>query len=270
MIDFPGSKINLGLRVTQRLDNGYHTLESIFIPTSFSDVLEIIPNDDRTEFVYSGIEIPGDQNDNLIYKAWKLMAKDFDIPPFKANLLKAIPLGAGLGGGSADGSSMLKLLNSTFDLGVSDATLKTYAKMLGADCPFFIDNEAAYVEGIGEKLSPVFINLHSYHLLIICPGIHINTAEAFRNVSPKPTENNLVETINTYPIAEWRNYIFNDFEDFAFHMHPELEQIKNHLYNKGALYASMSGTGSSIYGIFKEKVDLDEVLEKYTHHWQLL
>lgn len=270
MIEFPGSKINLGLRITQRLDNGYHTLESIFIPTTFSDVLEIIPTIDKTEFSYSGIEIPGEQSDNLIYKAWKLVAKDFDIPPFKAVLLKAIPLGAGLGGGSADGSAMLKLINSTFDLGISTSSLKTYAKMLGADCPFFIDNEAAYVEGIGEKLSPIFINLHSYHLLIICPGIHINTKEAFHNVTPKPAENNLVESINTYPIAEWRNYIFNDFEDFAFHMHPELEQIKMHLYDKGAQYASMSGTGSSIYGIFKERIELDDEFKKLTTFWQNL
>lgn len=269
MIDFPGSKINLGLRITQRLDNGYHTLESIFIPTTFSDVLEIIPTIDKTEFSFEGIEIPGELNDNLIYKAWKLLAKDFDIPPFKAILLKTIPLGAGLGGGSADASSMLKLINNTFELGISNRSLKTYAKMLGADCPFFVDNEASYVEGIGVKLSPIFVNLHSYHLLIICPGIHINTKEAFQNVTPKPSINNLVETINTYPISEWRKHIFNDFEEYAFHMHPEIEQIKMHLYSKGALYASMSGTGSSVYGIFKGKIDLDEPLKKYTHHWQI-
>ena len=270
MIDFPGTKINLGLRITQRLNNGYHALESIFIPTSFSDVLEIIPTKGSTSFKYHGIKISGDENDNLIYKAWKLMARDFDIPPFEAQLLKVVPMGSGLGGGSADGSAMLKLLNRTFNLNISDGDLKTYAKLLGADCPFFIKNEASYVEGIGEKLAPIHFNLNGYHLLIICPGVHINTKSAFENIIPKPTENNLIDIINTYPIAEWKEHVFNDFEDYAFHMHPQLASIKENLYSKGALYASMSGTGSSIYGIFENEIPLDEGLNGYVHHWQKL
>lgn len=268
MIAFPGSKINLGLRITHRLDNGYHSIESIFIPTSFSDILEIIPSIDKTEFYYHGIEIPGDKDDNLIYKAWKLLAKDYEIPPFKSNLLKAIPLGAGLGGGSADGSSMLKLLNQVFHLGISKKSLETYAKILGADCPFFIKNEPSYVEGIGEKLSAVSLHLKGYYLLIVCPGIHVNTREVFQSIEPRPTEDNLINIVNTFPISDWKEHVFNDFEDFAFHMHPELESLKMMLYEKGALYASMSGTGSSIYGIFEEEIELEESLKRHTHHWQ--
>lgn len=270
MIDFPGTKINLGLRITQRLSNGYHAIESIFIPTKFSDVLELIPSSDKTTFHYHGIEIPGDKSDNLIQRAYRLLAKDYSIPAFDVHLLKNIPMGAGLGGGSADGSAMLKLLNKVFELQISNNALKTYAKLLGADCPFFIDNKAAYVEGIGEKLSSLHINLHGYHLLILCPGIHINTREAFENIIPKASENNLIDIINTYPIKDWQEHVFNDFEDFAFHMNPELETIKSTLYEKGALYASMSGTGSSIYGIFESEIPLDEGLKDYVHHWESL
>lgn len=268
MIAFPGTKINLGLRITQRLANGYHAIESIFIPTQFSDVLEVIPASEKSTFHLHGIEIPGDHHDNLVVKAWKLLAKDYDIPPFEAHLMKVVPMGAGLGGGSADGSAMLKVLNELFELGISVKGLKTYAKILGADCPFFIENKASYVEGIGEKLAPIHLNLSQYHLLLICPGIHINTREAFENIVPKASENNLIDIINTYPIKDWKEYVKNDFEDFAFHMHPELEDIKEELYASGALYASMSGTGSSIYGIFEEKVNLDAEMSGYTHFWQ--
>jgi 4-diphosphocytidyl-2-C-methyl-D-erythritol kinase len=267
MIDFPGTKINLGLRITHVLDNGYHALESIFIPTSFSDVLEVIPAAESTSFFYHGIKIPGDPKNNLIYKAWKLLSKDYSIPPIEVHLLKTIPMGAGLGGGSADGSAMLKILNEMFQLGINVKELQTYAKMLGADCPFFIENSPAYVEGIGDKLSAVHLNLSAYHLLILCPGIHINTREAFENIETKIPEDHLINIINTYPIGEWRSHVFNDFEDFAFHMHPELEDIKEALYNCGALYASMSGSGSSIYGIFDKKIELDESLKSFVHHW---
>lgn len=268
MIEFPGSKINLGLNVIQKLENGYHSIESIFIPTSFSDILEIIPAEKESAFNYSGISIPGNEEDNLIYKAWKLLSKSYPLPSFIAYLHKVIPLGAGLGGGSADGSAMLKLLNHHFNLNIPSTELSAIAAKLGADCPFFIDRNTAYVEGIGELLTPISIDLSKLHLLIICPGIHINTGEAFRNISPKIREIKLTEIVANYPIEEWKNHIFNDFEEYAFKKHSELSKIKSALYDMGALYASMSGTGSAIYGFFKSEVELGENLNKYVSYWE--
>lgn len=272
MIDFPGSKINLGLRVTQRLDNGYHTIESIFIPSDFSDVLEIIKLDEKesSRFYFKGLSIPGDPKDNLIYKAYKLLSRDFEIPPFEAHLLKIIPTGTGLGGGSADASSMLILFNRLFELEISTRDLEIYAKMLGADCPFFIKKLCAYVEGIGDKISPFELDLSSYHLLILCPDLHISTKEAFQNIIPTHPDQHLKDIILNYPIEKWKDYVFNDFEDYAFHTHPELEDIKAGIYDMGALYASMSGSGSAIYGIFSSQIDLAPSLSEYVHFWQKL
>ncbi len=272
MIDFPGSKINLGLRVIQRLSNGYHLIESIFIPTTFSDVLELIKADssEKSRFYFNGLEIPGDPKDNLIYKAYDLLSKDFKLPSFEAHLLKVIPTGTGLGGGSADASSMLKLLNNVFELSISTKELESLAKMLGADCPFFIKKESAYVEGIGDKITPLELDLSSYYLLIICPDLHINTRDAFQNIAPKTVNNHLKDVIQSYPIEEWKSYVFNDFEDYAFHIHPLLEDIKDEIYEMGALYASMSGSGSAIYGIFEKKIELDPSIKDLTHYWQKL
>ena len=268
MITFPGSKINLGLRVIEKLPNGYHSLESIFIPTSFSDILEVIPTEEETTFNNSGISIPGNKEDNLIYKAWELLSTLYPLPFFNAYLHKVIPLGTGLGGGSADGSAMLNLLNQSFSLGISQKELISLSAKLGADCPFFIENKAAYVEGIGEVLSPVSIDLKNIHLLIICPGIHVSTSEAFHNITPYKRDDKLNEIVASYPIEKWKDHIFNDFEEYAFGRHPELKEIKSTLYDMGAQYASMSGTGSAVYGFFSSEVKLDGRLKVYGFHWE--
>lgn len=268
MIDFPGSKVNLGLRITQKLDNGYHSLESVFLPIQFSDVLEIIPtSDSETQFNYSGFEISGDSKNNLIYRAWQILNEDFSIPPSKIYLHKVVPMGAGIGGGSADGSSMLKLINEHFKLGITQNKLELYAKELGADCPFFIRNKSAYVEGIGEIMSPISLNLSGYHFFLVAPGIHINTGEAFKNCQPKQHETSLKEIIEKNSISSWKDLVKNDFEDYAFKSFPELRKIKEQMYKAGALYASMSGTGSSIYGFFEKENDLPSFPEHYiTYH----
>jgi 4-diphosphocytidyl-2-C-methyl-D-erythritol kinase len=268
MIDFPGTKINLGLRVIKKLDNGYHHLESIFIPTTFSDVVEIIPSREKSAFHFSGISIPGNLEGNLLFKALHLLSKDYSIPNIQIYLHKRIPMGAGLGGGSADASSMLKLLNSTFKLAISINKLESYSEKLGADCPFFIENKTSYVEGIGDSLSPITIDLNGFYLLIVCPEIHIKTSEAFREIKPHSRVRSLPEIIANYPIEEWKDHIYNDFEERAFESYPELRDIKSTLYEMGAIYASMSGTGSAIYGFFKREVEMDKSLESYIYHWE--
>lgn len=272
MIIFPGSKVNLGLRITERLENGYHSLESIFLPIHFSDILEIIPkNDDSpSSFHYSGIKIDGEPINNLIYKAWDLLNKEFALPPIEVYLHKLVPMGAGIGGGSADATAMLKLLNQEFKLQLNDSQLKDHAKKLGADCPFFIANSASYVEGIGDKIQAINIDLSSYHFYLIAPGIHINTAEAFENCIPQKSEVSLAAIINSKDIRLWKDYIFNDFEDYAFKKHPELKRIKEQHYNNGAIYASMTGTGSSIYGIYEKEIPLSEFPSTYRTYYEKL
>ena len=261
MIVFPNCKINLGLHITSKRDDGYHNLETIFYPVPLKDSLELIIDTDSSkkgiEFTQTGIEVKGEPNDNLCVKAYHLLATDFpNIPAVKAHLHKAIPIGAGLGGGSADAAFMLKLLNEKCSLSITDEKLMQYALKLGSDCPFFIYNKPCIAKSRGEKLSPITLDLKGYQLAIINPGIHISTAIAFSGITPKDSTNAL-EKIAATPIQDWKKLLINDFEDSIFNAYPEIEKIKTKLYEKGAVYSSMSGSGSSVYGIFSMNTDIN-------------
>jgi len=254
MICFPSCKINLGLRITQKRADGFHALETVFYPISLTDVLEIIIEPDTRAapitFTSSGLAISGDPTDNLCYKAYFLLKNDYSsIPKIKMHLHKKIPMGAGLGGGSSNGAFTLVTLNQLFNLQLSEQSLLDYALQLGSDCPFFIINTPAFATGRGENLIPTTVNLSGYTIIIVNPGIAISTKLAFSLITPKVPDNNLASVIQQ-PISTWKDSLINDFEQPIFNSFPELANIKETLYQKGAAYASMTGTGSTVYGIF--------------------
>ena len=259
MLKFANAKINLGLHILSKREDGYHELETIFYPVKIYDVVEILPSEKLELQIWNSDLIADDQN--LCLKAYYLLKQDHHIDPVKIHLLKNIPIGAGLGGGSSDASSTLELLNNYFKLNLSKNQLKSYAAQLGADCPFFIDNQAMYAQGIGTELSEIDVDLSAYQIVVIKPDIHISTAEAYRNVSPMTPSVNLKEAIRL-PIQEWKYQIINDFEISLFDRYPVIGDIKAKLYEKGAIYASMSGSGSSVFGIFEDLEGLEE-LNKY-------
>ena len=247
MIVYPNAKINIGLNVLKKRLDGYHEMSSVFYPVmDLYDILEILPAKDFS-FSSSGIAIPG--NSNICVKAFELLKADFGIGNVKIHLHKQIPIGAGLGGGSADGAFTLKALNTLFKLKLSNAQLEKYALQLGADCPFFIENTPKYVTGIGEKMMSIDLDLSIYEIRLINPGIHISTKDAYSGIVPK-TPKLTVEEIIKLPINEWKNKLKNDFEKSVFEKHPQLEELKDNLYKEEAIYASMSGSGSVLYGVF--------------------
>ena len=256
MLVFPGCKINFGLNITQKLPNGYHTIESIFFPISLSDILEIAVASGvkNTQFTYSGLAIPGDQSNNIIKKAYDILCHKYDLPPISAHLHKIVPMGAGLGGGSADASAMLHMLNKLFDLSISKTDLINLAKTLGADCPFFIENKPAFVTGTGEQIETIDPGLSGKNLVLIYPNIHIDTSKAFKSITPKEPDETIVSIVQNYPIDRWKEHLRNDFETYVFKTHPEIAQIKEKLYAMGAIYVSLSGSGSSVYGIFEKHI----------------
>lgn len=259
MLKFANAKINLGLHICRKRTDGYHDLETIFYPVKIYDVVEILPADQLEIYIHNA-DLPADHQ-NLCVKAYKLLAQDYQIPPVAIHLLKNTPIGAGLGGGSSDASATLQLLNSYFNLQLDNNTLKTYAGKLGADCPFFIDNKPMYAEGTGTELSEIELDLSKYQIVLIKPDIHISTAEAYSRVTPKIPEINLREAIKL-PIQDWKYHIHNDFEISLFERYPLIGDIKAKLYELGAKYAAMSGSGSSVFGIFEDTTGLDE-LKKY-------
>lgn len=268
MITFPNAKINIGLNITNKRPDGYHNLETIFYPIELCDSLEFVKGEE-TKFTCSGLEIEGDANNNLIMKAFRLLKNEFDLPSINIHLHKNIPMGAGLGGGSADAAFMLKMLNDNFKLGISTQELEQKASKLGADCAFFIENKPTLAKGIGNIFEPTEINLAGYHIVLIKPDVHVSTAEAYGGCKPQRWSTPLEEAIK-YPIAEWKNYIFNDFEKTVFISHPELAEIKEMLYNKGAIYAAMSGSGSTIYGIFNKEIsDITTSIQSQIYHLKL-
>jgi 4-diphosphocytidyl-2-C-methyl-D-erythritol kinase len=270
MIYFPNAKINLGLRVTSKREDGFHDLDTVFFPVPLHDVLEVITQStgsaDAVTFTHSGIPIPGDTSSNLCIKAYYLLKKDYpDLPSILLHLHKHIPMGAGLGGGSSDGAFMLKLLNDKYKLGIGLDQLKTYALTLGSDCPFFIINEPVQAKGRGEIMQPISCELSSKTLVLVCPGIHVSTADAFRKIKLSPDAPSCVSVIES-PIQAWKDNLINDFEEPVFSAFPEIGNIKEKLYNAGALYASMTGTGSTVYGIFETSPSIKDL---FPSHYQL-
>jgi len=206
-------------------------------------------------FESSGLEIPGRVEDNLCIKGYHLLKKDFDLPPVKIHLHKNIPIGAGLGGGSADAAFFIRLVNHNFNLGLTDDDMIAYARKLGADCPFFIKNKPVFAFEIGDEFEPVRLDLSKYQIVLVMPPVHVSTAEAYRGVKPSPVKESLMDLIYE-PVANWKKYIKNDFEASVFKNHPEIRGVKAALYEAGALYASMSGSGASVFGIFETTPDL--------------
>ncbi|WP_291401813.1 4-(cytidine 5'-diphospho)-2-C-methyl-D-erythritol kinase [Daejeonella sp.] len=257
MITFPNAKINIGLNILSKREDGYHNLETIFYPIGLRDALEVVESDSLA-FSSSGIEIPGNEMDNLCVKAYHLLANDYKLPPVHIHLHKHIPIGAGLGGGSSDASFFIKLMNDKFELGLDFSKMENYASQLGSDCAFFIQNKPSIAFAKGDQLQNIALDLSKYFFVLIMPPVHVSTAAAYRGVIPQPVSNSLVELINS-PIEDWKTCIKNDFETSVFDQYPIVAEIKSKLYQSGALFASMSGSGSSVFGIFKEKLQLSDL-----------
>jgi len=260
VIVFPNCKINLGLHIIRKRSDGFHDIETVFYPLGIQDALEIIQTDEQKkniQYSASGLPIEGKTEDNLCIKAYQLLKKDFPgLPAVKLHLHKTIPPGAGLGGGSADAAFTLKLVNQQFNLGLSTEKLLDYALQLGSDCPFFIINKPCLATGRGEFLESIRLDLRDYKFIIINPGIRVSTAWAFSKISPALSSTPVKEIIQQ-PIETWKEELKNDFEEVVFFQHPEIKIIKDELYKAGAIYASMSGSGSTVYGIFKKENEVN-------------
>lgn len=270
MILFPNAKINLGLNIIRKRADGYHELETFFCPVNLCDALEVIPQQspatasENVIFTTSGIHIDGNILDNICVKAWHLLKNDFpELPPVLMHLHKVIPTGAGLGGGSSDGAFALQILNRLFDLKITVSELSAYALQLGSDCPFFLLNQPCFAQGQGERLEPISVDLTRYEIILIHPGIHISTAKAFDGVRPRVPEKSVYGVIQQ-PVSSWRKELVNDFEESLFPLFPALKDIKESLYAAGAVYASMTGSGSAVYGFFeKGKMTVPAIKEGY-------
>ena len=255
MIVFPNCKINLGLHILQKRADGFHDLETVFYPIPLQDALEIVQDSSYAngiQFTSSGLVVDARPEDNICVKAYKLLEKDHPgLPAVKMHLHKVIPTGAGLGGGSSDGAFALKLLNTKFSLGLNENDLIDYALQLGSDCPFFIKNQSCFATGRGERMETITLHLAAYKIILVNPRIHIPTKEAFSRIIPN-NERRSIRDIVGEPVEQWKDILKNDFEDSVFNLHPEIGQIKHKLYLEGAVYASMTGSGSSVYGLFKK------------------
>ena len=252
MICFPNCKINIGLSVTRKRDDGFHDIETVFYPVPLNDILEIAENKEDV-FLSSGIEIPGDPDSNLCLKVLRKMREIKNIPCVKIHLHKAIPTGAGLGGGSSDAAFMIKLLNEAFSLNLTNDLMSHIAAELGSDCPFFIENNPIFASGRGNDFLDINLSLGNFYILIVKPGIHVNTAMAYSLIKPaKP--NFCLKNINVQNIDSWKDSVVNDFELPVFSKFPEIKTIKDKIYECGAIYCSMSGSGSAVYGLFKNPV----------------
>jgi 4-diphosphocytidyl-2-C-methyl-D-erythritol kinase len=257
MITFPNAKINIGLNITGHRNDGYHNLETVFYPVGIKDALEVIEAD-KLSFDSTGLAIPGNPEDNLCLKAYHLIRKHNDIPPIHIHLHKHIPIGAGLGGGSADAAFFIRLLNDKFQLSLNNDQLVNYSMQLGSDCTFFIHNRPSFAYEKGDQLENVQLDLSSYFIVLVKPAVHISTMEAYKAIKLQKHSSSLKELIKL-PVDQWKGYITNDFELPVFEKHPEIKAVKATLYKAGALYSAMSGSGSSVYGIFPDKVELTEI-----------
>ena len=252
MIGFANSKINLGLNILARRKDGYHDISTCFYPVGWNDILEIVPlSSGKSRLKTTGLEIPPGKDENLCLKAFRLLKKDFDLPEVVIHLHKQIPAGSGLGGGSSDASRTLILLNTMFNILLDDEMLAWYALKLGSDCPFFIYNKPVMASGRGEVFEEIAIDLSGHYIVLVNPGFAISTQEAYRSLKPSVPDLSIREIMEKKPVEEWKDILVNDFEKYAFEKYPVIEDIKNKLYKAGALYASMTGSGSGVYGIFE-------------------
>ena len=260
MINFPIAKINLGLNVVSKRDDGYHNLETVFYPVPIKDALEVFPMEDgfpsdvRCDLKVTNLFIDGDEQKNLVVKAYNMIAQDYELPRVHVHLYKYIPTQAGMGGGSSNCAYMIRLLNERFSLGMSDEKMIGYAARLGADCAFFIKAQPAYAEGIGEKLQPISIDLSGCKMLVVRPNIPVSTKEAFSLITPQVPKKNCLDIVRQ-PIETWKDELVNDFERSVFAIHPEIGRLKEMMYEQGAVYAAMSGSGSSVFGLFSDTPD---------------
>lgn len=268
MICFPNIKINLGLNVINRRTDGFHNIETIFYPVRYTDILEVIEDKKQSEqivFTSGGLPIDGKNEDNLIVRAYNLLHQDIGLPKVKVHLHKIIPMGAGLGGGSSDAAYMITLLNTKFELKLTKEQMETYAAQLGSDCAFFIGNQPAYAYGRGHELEPIDVQLTGYYLVLLQTGLHSGTALAYQNVKRRgvlDADCSLKVNIER-PVAQWKEFIENDFEHSVFQALPLLATLKTALYESGAIYASMSGSGSSMFALYTKKPQLPEKLRSY-------
>ena len=266
MVSFPNAKINLGLTIISKRSDGFHDLESCFYPVKWSDALEIIPSE-KLAFSPSGIDIPGENDSNLCFKAYNALKKDFGLPPVSIHLLKNIPIGAGMGGGSSDAAFTLKSLNDLFALNLSTAQLENYVRPLGSDCAFFVNNQPVIAYEKGDQFKKTPLNLKNYFISIVYPKLHISTKEAYSGILPQKSSIGIVEIING-DIQNWKVLLKNDFEKSLFPKYPVLKSIKETYYAAGALYASMTGSGSAVYGIFEEKITTKSLFPQEYKLWE--
>jgi 4-diphosphocytidyl-2-C-methyl-D-erythritol kinase len=257
MISFPHCKINLGLHVIHKREDGFHNIESVFYPVNWCDVLEIIEGGSQPfDLTISGLEVKGDPEKNLCYKAWKLLSNDFKLPNLRVYLHKVLPMGAGLGGGSSDAAFTLKMINELCNLGLSTEKLVGYAAQIGSDCAFFIHNQPMLATGKGEILVPFDVNLSGYKIVIAMPNVSVGTAEAYSWIKPKVPANKLVDVLNA-PIQTWNSTLINDFEIPVIEHYPIIGQIKETLKLNGAIYTSMSGSGAAVFALFEKNTPLN-------------
>ncbi len=259
MITFPNAKINLGLSVVKKREDGYHDLETVFYPVSLCDILEFIPNDSGKCILFShGNEVECKDEDNLVVKAYNKIKALYDIPGMDIHMKKIIPSGAGLGGGSSDATFTIRALNDICELNIPVEEQMRISSELGADCPFFCINRPVYAEGTGNVFSEIICDLSGYKFVIIKPDVFVSTKDAFSNIVPCHPEKSVKEIVENYPVEQWKDLLSNDFEKTVFSKFPEIGEIKRKLYDLGAVYSSMSGSGSSVFGIFRE---IDDSLE---------
>lgn len=265
MIVFPIAKINAGLRILSRREDGYHNIETVFYPVNLHDALEFVtanPGINEDELTVTGIETGSDTADNLVFKALRKLREEYSFPRLKMHLHKAIPAGAGLGGGSSDAACFLKAVNRHFSLAISEGTLKEIALCIGSDCPFFIENVPSHAGGRGELLTPAPAFLKGYYITLLNPGVHVSTREAYSNCTISKPGESLTETIHR-PVEEWKDWLLNDFEPYAMRKYPVIREIKESLYATGALFSLMSGSGSTVFGIFRDRPEIPSGMRHY-------
>ncbi len=266
MITFPNAKINLGLHIIEKRTDGYHNIETVFYPINLQDALEVslLENEDKPYRLHiKGNPIEGNPEDNLVVKAYLLLREEYGLPPVDIHLFKHIPTGAGLGGGSADGAFMIKMLNEKFNLGLSLQEMESHAVKIGADCAFFIQNQPVLATGIGNIFTPLHLSLADYHLVLVKPQLSIPTRDAYAGVTPYCPEKALEDIIHQ-PIDTWKDDLVNDFERTVFARYPQVAAIKDKMYDLGAIYASMSGSGSAVFGIFRQPIEnVDTIFNGY-------